>query len=318
MKSVLTIFLFASTLLFPLHLMAADPIGVLPFESEEKGIGERLGARILVDLARSKQLTLVERGQLKKALAEIALSQSGVVTRKEALQIGKQIGARYLVLGEVHAESGARTGLYEASMRVVKTETGVIIGADSTRGTADQISRQLGIRARQILNIYVTMDNPDSPYSILLKLNKGLNPTYKVGDKLILNFKVEKHSQAAADTVYLQLFSIDARGAMSMIYPNKFSPSFAVKIGQLYSLPKKSADFEWELIPPVGTESIQAIVTERPVDFFKMRKRFHTEAFPGMDQADTPRTYKAIKTVIKQEKLKDWSAERISYKLRKD
>lgn len=301
----------------PLALNAREPVGVMPFQSQQQALGETIGARVLTDIARNRQLTLVERGQLKKALDEIALSQSGQVSQAEALRIGKQVGARYLVLGEVEKEPGQRN-LYEASMRVVKTETGVIIGADSARGTADQISRQLGIRARQILSIYVTMDNPDSPYAILMKLNKGKNPTYTIGEKLDLKFRIKKLRPEAADTVYLQLYSIDARGSMTMIYPNKFSPSLAVQVGKEYSLPADTDDFEWELVPPAGTESIQAIVTEKPVDFFDLHKRYKTEAFPGVGQVDSPNTYKGIKIKIKDEKLKDWSAERISYTLRKD
>ena len=180
------------------------------------------------------------------------------------------------------------------------------------------VSNTLAIRARQLLGIYLTMSNPDSPYSVLLQLDKGKNPVYKLGENIRLKFKVAKHRPEALDQVYIQVYAIDSRGIMTMIFPNKFAPSRQIEVDKEYQFPGPNDDFEWELVEPVGTESIQAIVTEKPVDFFTETRDFQTELFPSVKSRESPMIYNAIKVTINKEKLKNWSAERITYRLNKE
>ena len=288
------------------------------------GPGDTLAAQVLARLSRANGLTLIERGQLKKVLAELALNQSGAVDESHAPQMGRLLGADYIVLGRV-ASGKTEAGGYTASLRVVRAETGVVIGAAHASGSMRRVADRLANEALKTLRIYLALENPESPYTVLLKLkggkseNKdGKNPTYRVGDELSLEFKVLRHAASAPKFVYLQLYSIDAKGALTMIYPNKFSPRARIEVDRNYKLPADRDDFEWVMAPPVGREKIQAIVTTQAVDFFNMGDRYKTEAFPSVDgrrYRDDLRTFGAIVTRIKKEKLKDWSAERVTYEL---
>jgi hypothetical protein len=277
-----------------------------------------------VRLQKAGGLQLVERGQLDKILKELALAESGVVTETDAPRLGQLAGAQYVVLGRVARGVGASG--YIASLRVVRAESGVVIGAGSAAGRdLEQIAARLAADALQTLRIYLALENPDSPYSVLIKLKggqsgqpDGKNPRYQIGDRLSLEFKVLRHNAAAPARVYLQLYSIDAAGQLTLIYPNRFSPASGVETDRLYRLPAEHDDFEWHLAEPAGSESIQAIVTTRPVDFFQMGNRHTVETFPAVDarrfRDDLP-TFRGIVTRIKKEKLKDWSAERVAYEL---
>lgn len=313
MKRFSCIFLLTS--LFTANLLAAsDPIGVVPFTAEDERVGTDVAARLLIQLQRTGRYTLVERGQLKQALAELARNQSGAVDAGDALQIGRMTGAQYLILGEATPVAGTATTL-RATARIVRTETGVVVGAATATGTPAELARSLGRQLDDALRIYLALQNPDSPYSILLKLDRGKDPTYRLGERIELKFKIERHRRTAPSRVYLRLYAIDARGGMRLIYPNKFTQSAAIEIDKEYSFPDERDGFEWALVKPAGVESIQAVVTTSPVDFY--RTKYRSELFPKIKAGDgrRPAAYRAIEVRINREKLKDWSAERVSYTL---
>lgn len=287
-------------------------------KSEDPRVDARLAARLTSALAVGGRFTLVERAELGAALQELALSQSGMVSEADMLEAGRLAGARYLVLGELSPMRGVGKQ-YRSTYRVIKSETGVVIAAGGASGTYDQISATMAAQLREKLSVYLLLNNPDSPYSILLQTDRGKDAVYRVGETIEIRFQIKKHRDGAPDTVYVTLYAIDARGRMTMIYPNKFTPQAAVQVGQEVRLPDPRDDYVWRLAPPAGTESVQAIITEREVDFFQMRNRYRTEAFPTVPGArDNERTFGAIVTELKEEKLGDWAAERITYRLLAD
>ena len=292
-------------------------IGVLPFQSEKKADGERLAARLLVKLHKTGRYTLVERGRLKKALEEIARGQSGLVREDQQIRVGKLLGARYLVLGET-SKLVSFAGLYSASVRVIKTESGAVIAAAEARGRQGDLASMLFHKLDNILSIYILMQNPKSPYSVLLKLNKGRRPVYSLGEKISVRFRVKRLKRGAPARVYIRLYSINARGAMILIYPNRYSGDKPIEIDREYRFPDKKDDFEWELVKPTGRESIQAIVSREPISLFKERKVYLKKNFPTVRArgGHSVITYRGIVTRLKKSRIKDWSAERVTYELR--
>ncbi|MCB1323813.1 MAG: DUF4384 domain-containing protein [Spirochaetales bacterium] len=309
---------FLSILLFLVPsvalLASTPPIAVMPFKSQDQRLGEQVAAGLLVDLRATGHFTLVERGQLEQALNEIAQSQSGLVDSETVQEIGHMVGAEYMIVGDIEA----RGQEYLASARVLRTETGIVIAAARQVGSLSTVSDGVSAQLVEQLRIYLLMDNPDSPYSILLRLDRGADASYRLGDRLKLTFRVIKHRDEAPDIVYIQLYSIDAVGAMTLIYPNKFTPQMQVRVGQEYSIPAPEDDFEWKLVPPAGTESIQAIVTRNPIDLFGLRDSYRTRAFPLASRTSGLGIFQGIQTQLREEDLGDYSAERVSYILNQD
>ena len=305
-NTLCALFLF----LLPLSLQASPPLGIAPFAGES---GEQIAARVLVHLQKQQKFTLVERGQLKKALEEIALGESGIINSESAAKIGEMTGIRYLIVGEI--QKMKNKSVYSASARIVRVETGVLIGAAAATGGMAKIANELSSDLIRNLSIYFTLDNPESPYTVLLKLadNKA---KYKVGEKISLSFKVMRHAKGP-DNVYIQIYSINAHGAMTLIYPNKYSGGKkTVQVGEEYTFPAADDIFEWELTPPVGSESIQAIVTTKPVDLFNLGDSYLKEDFPQVEgETYSVGMTRGLVTKLKKNKLGNWSAAKITYEL---
>ena len=91
----------------------------------KRGISESL----MTKLARRPELTLVERGQLSKAIQELGFSQSVYASGTEAKAIGKMAGASYLVTGNV-VKAGDR---FEINVRMLDVETAQVLVSESYR-----------------------------------------------------------------------------------------------------------------------------------------------------------------------------------------
>ncbi|MCL1875454.1 MAG: CsgG/HfaB family protein [Synergistaceae bacterium] len=89
-------------------------IGVLGFESKAHGVSQRQ-AEIITDiftrqLANSKTIAVYEREQLAKVGSEIKLSMSGLVDMNTAIEVGRIVGVRYILLGSVTELSQKASG----------------------------------------------------------------------------------------------------------------------------------------------------------------------------------------------------------------
>lgn len=291
---------------------AAGPVAaILPFEGKDKSRGEELSVRLTSEVVRKQAFPVAERSQLKNALIELAKGDAGIFHTENSARLGQLVGADYLIVGEVFPfETGSSV---RATMRVLKAETGVVIGAGSAEGGLDEIAREFSAIVVRTVSIYAMLSNPDSPYSVLLRLDKGQNPRYKIGETLTLKFKVIKHDSAAPARVFLSLYSIDANGNMVLIFPNRFSGKEGINVNQEYSFPDAKDDFEWKLVPPAGHETLQAIVSTKPVRIPGERSIDPSFGFTTIEGKESPHSYGGIQTQLKEDKKGDWAAERITY-----
>jgi TolB-like protein len=101
------------------------------FAALEVGLQQML----LTELAQSTDLRIVERGRLNDLLAEQDLSAEGRTAPGNAVQIGKLVGARYVVLGSFTDLFGQ----FRMDARVVDTETGDILESESVRDRREKI-----------------------------------------------------------------------------------------------------------------------------------------------------------------------------------
>lgn len=313
--------------IFSLFLLASNisihavPIGILPFHSTatnneaessdlsgQPSSADLLSSTIITAMQKAGRFEIVEQGRINALLDEMARAQDGSVDVSSAAQIGQLVGAQYLVMGSYNDKNQN----FEAAFRVVHVETGLIIAADRFTGNQEVVIDKLQSSLIRQLDLYLGLDNPQSPYTILLKINDA---PLKIGNTLQLKFKVLSHSQTAPKKVYVQLYSINAKGVMTLIYPNRFSGFSPLNIDQEYEFPSAQDDFEWQMVPPIGVESIQALATTEPVDLFntftKARSTFPETGKNGKD----PITYRGIQIQLNQKKRKDWKSQRISYEL---
>lgn len=295
------------------HSILPNTIAVIPFGlvGEKEKTHTKITNDIIAILKQQQRYDLVEQQKIEEIYNELQKSQTGLVNQEEAAKLGNLKGIHYFIFGEVEIKNS----LYSVNFRIVHTETGTIISASRSSGTYEEVLETISQQMINQLDIYLNLSNPNSPYSVLLKLNKE-KPVYKPNETLELRFKVISHKKDAPKKVYIQLYSIDAKGRMTLIYPNKFSGFNAIEIEKEYIFPPEESDFEWIITPPYGTEYIQAFVTTEPIDLFNSFKKARSELYPEINQdGNSLKTVRGIQTQLKKDKYKNWSSSRISYEV---
>lgn len=94
---------------------------------------------------------------------------------------------------------------------------------------------------------------------------------FQIGEEI----QITVNTQAAnVSHVYVNVVDIDAFGTCTLIYPNAFSPNALVPVGNLV-LSDKPNLYRFQVVPPVGTEFVQAFASLDPLD---LRQVFNTNA----------------------------------------
>ena len=121
-------------------------VAVLPFENSTafSQIASQAEGELTAQFVNSGRFEVVERGQLEKILKEQALGMTGAVDPAAAANVGKLLGAKYVVLGRVTQASSTRAGTTDnkpfyrgvanVDVRFVNTESGVVILSRVGRG----------------------------------------------------------------------------------------------------------------------------------------------------------------------------------------
>jgi curli biogenesis system outer membrane secretion channel CsgG len=128
------------------------PIVVMDFDTRVPGHGYRVGQgasdMLITALVKTKKYRVYERNKLKSIMKEQKLQMSGAVDMSTAVQIGKLVGAKYIITGAVTEfgikQSGAHGGGYfsvgkkayraTVDVRAVSVQTGEIVFADTGSG----------------------------------------------------------------------------------------------------------------------------------------------------------------------------------------
>ncbi len=108
---------------------------ILSSEAAVQGFSKDIPQSLIRAFLNGKYIKPVEREELEKAAAELQLSLSDLADESKALEIGKLIGAKYIMLGSM-AKVGANVKI---NCRIIETETSEIIYTDSVRGSIDLI-----------------------------------------------------------------------------------------------------------------------------------------------------------------------------------
>lgn len=98
------------------------------------GDGDIVSERITTELVRLKKFRVAERREIQKVLAELRLQSSGATGGDPIMDLGKVLGADWLILGTLTELSGGRV---EINARLVGVESGEIISAAAVKVKKD-------------------------------------------------------------------------------------------------------------------------------------------------------------------------------------
>jgi TolB-like protein len=113
------------------------------YEDFVKGIPEM----IMTNLGRSRNLNVIERIQIRKALAHFSAEASGILSEYEAQRIGTWLGADYILLGSFACINSA----VRLDARVIQAGTGIVSTAESSAGRKEDVLGLVDQLCRKIL-----------------------------------------------------------------------------------------------------------------------------------------------------------------------
>ncbi len=123
-----------------------QPVQVADREGE-MALGPGLAAIALTELTAYQSVRVVERSQLQQILQEQNLGREGRTDPQTLSRIGKLIGARYMVTGNLLDLRGD----LRLDVRVFNTETSEVEKAEQIRGRMDRIYDMLPELARRVI-----------------------------------------------------------------------------------------------------------------------------------------------------------------------
>lgn len=169
-----------------------------PFASEDlKSMQPGLADMMITTLAQVGTLKVVERRQLSALIDEMALGQSGMINESNAQQVGKLLGAHYLVLGSFM--KGFKNDI-RIDCRIVQTETGVTFKADEVSGQLKDILELIGKLGEKVIkNLDLKLNSKEKnaikaldlncPYEVILEYFQALElieqKQYRKADALL-------------------------------------------------------------------------------------------------------------------------------------
>lgn len=106
------------------------------FDKEKySSLSSGLAEIMITELSKVQAFKLVERKKLNSLIEEMQLSQSGLMSEESSVEVGKLMGAQYLVFGSYMVDTKDKVRI---DVRIVEVETGLTIKAEEV---TDKLSK---------------------------------------------------------------------------------------------------------------------------------------------------------------------------------
>jgi hypothetical protein len=151
MKNKCLCFLFLIILLIPIHAYSAEKMRIVVMNLKADGVADRtvrtISNMLRTELINLRKFTIVERAQMDAILKEQGLQQTGCTDQECAVEIGKLMSARKIMVGEVsHIGKSIVT-----TVRIVDVEKGISeFAATQKAQSEDDLDSAVSQIARQI------------------------------------------------------------------------------------------------------------------------------------------------------------------------
>lgn len=149
--------------------------------------------RLTTALAQRKNITLIERGLLKKVLGELNLQASGAMDDETVKRIGRMLGADAVVTGTLNDVKGGKS---EVNARVVETETAKILAAasaqvektwkDSADNTPGPVKQPQDFGSKPLVQVALLLDTSGSMDGLI---NQARTQLWKIVTELVSSEK---------------------------------------------------------------------------------------------------------------------------------
>jgi TolB-like protein len=152
--------LAAETQIDPTRIPARS-LGILPFAASGsdtvlQSLGYAMAEFLMTDLSRSTEVQVVDRLRTEAILRELDLVDKGTVDPRSAPRVGKLVGARRLLIGDLHT---APNGAVQFDARIVDVLAGTVqtlVSATAPLDRAIDAEKVLALRVFEQLGITLT------------------------------------------------------------------------------------------------------------------------------------------------------------------
>jgi TolB-like protein len=139
----------------------ARTVAVLPFvaagsDTLLQPLGFALADMLVTDLAASPQLRMVERLRVDAILRELQMIDEGAADPRRGPRVGRLIGARWLVIGDVQRGSGGDVVLRARLVDVIAGTVEELVSASAPLARPIEAERALALRVFEQMNIALT------------------------------------------------------------------------------------------------------------------------------------------------------------------
>jgi len=164
------LFVFFQLLLISAPVFSSETtLAVLDFENnsffnpeEYHPLSKGLAEMMITEMNQVQAIRVVERRKLRSLLDELKLTQSGVLSEKSSVQVGRLLGAQHLVFGGYMVTLNEKIRI---DVRIVEVETGLTIKAGEVTGKTKQILsliKKLSKKILKDLNVRMTKNEKRS------------------------------------------------------------------------------------------------------------------------------------------------------------
>ncbi|HOU83866.1 MAG TPA: CsgG/HfaB family protein [Spirochaetota bacterium] len=125
--------------------LGSDPVAVMPFSSTDSVDGDaRIATNEFERVLVSKGINISERSQIDKIIEEQELQQTGIFSNKNAAEVGKGVGAKYVIIGTTtrfnkFAGETDNVGL-KINVKIVEVKSFRVVSAASGEVDASDVS----------------------------------------------------------------------------------------------------------------------------------------------------------------------------------
>ena len=127
-------------------------------KEKHASLSQGLAEIMITELSKVQNLKLVERQKINSLIQEMQLSQSGIVSDNAGIQVGKLLGAHFLVFGSYMISFDKKI---RVDIRIVEVETGVTIEAGEVTNKVTklfEIIKELNKKITKDLDVKLTND----------------------------------------------------------------------------------------------------------------------------------------------------------------
>lgn len=123
-----------------------DGGSVGPGAEEVRGLGPGLASMLTTEMTRNPRVRMVERDQIRQLIDEQKLTLSGMTSASTAVEVGRLLGAQYMLFGSYTDVFGT----LRIDVRVVEVETGQLRRAQEVTDKRDKLFNSVGKLAERL------------------------------------------------------------------------------------------------------------------------------------------------------------------------